>query len=366
MSGSTCSANAQFVMNPVSEQSVNSFSQCSIGNICSLLGRGLDTSCVETPGGRTTLSERQCGNGIKEPGEECDAGPNGSQCCSTECKLTSGSVCDPSTQGCCTDQCQFQSSGFVCRASKDPQCDTEETCSGTSADCPVDATKSDGDSCGSNGLTCASGICTSRNQQCQEQGASLNLQEACPANADNSCSVSCRDPTRANSCIILQQNFIDGTSCGYGGRCQGGNCKSGSWQDTFNGWYRDNLRISIPVTIVVGILILAILYGIGRCIFCRNSGKKMAPATYGGSGRNRRSNNQMSYIGPPPPPPQRNSQFNNYAPPPSQPPYTGGAGYQHDYSNGYSNNQSQSHYVDPSAWNGAPPPPPPRRNGGYV
>lgn len=364
MSASTCSSNSQFIMNPVSEQSTDSFSQCTIGNICSMLGRGLDTTCVEVPGGRTTLSEQQCGNGIKEPGEECDAGPNGSQCCSTECTLTSGSVCDPSTQGCCTDQCQLQSSGFVCRASQDPRCDQAETCSGTTADCPADETESDGTSCGSDDLSCASGICTSRDLQCQQQstGTSLNLQEACPANADNSCSVSCKDPRSSNSCVILQQSFVDGTSCGYGGRCEGGDCKSGSWQDTFAALYKDNLRISIPVTIVVSLLILAVLYGIGRCIFCRGGRGKAASKP----SRNRRSNpSQMSYQNgnvPPPPPPQRNSQYNNYAPPQNS---YGNGGYPNGgYANGGYSNQ-QDHFVDPSQWNGAPQPPP-RRHEGYV
>ncbi len=35
--------------------------------------------------------------------------------------------------------------------------------------------------------------------------------------------------------------------------------------DSFQSWYTHNLQISIPVTIVVGIVVLLILWGITRC-----------------------------------------------------------------------------------------------------
>ncbi len=38
-----------------------------------------------------------------------------------------------------------------------------------------------GTSCGSNGLKCASGVCTSRDAQCASSGSSLGLNRACPA-----------------------------------------------------------------------------------------------------------------------------------------------------------------------------------------
>ncbi len=231
LSTSSCNAGGDFIMNPVSSQSAGTFSPCTIGNVCSLIGRGLGGQCIVQPGQRTTLSNQQCGNGILEPGEECDAGPNGSQCCTSQCKLTSGSRCDPQASACCTDQCQFASNTTVCRPSVDSRCDQAETCTGTSADCPADVTTSDGTGCG-NGLSCASGICTSKDQQCQQAGASLGLSQACPQNS-GSCSVTCLSPGSSNSCVRLQQNWIDGTSCSTG-RCENGQCVAGTGIDQFS------------------------------------------------------------------------------------------------------------------------------------
>lgn len=336
-SSSNCNSNAAYIMSPYSASSTQQFSPCSIGNICSMLGQGLDTSCVVDPAQsqRETLSIQQCGNGILEPGEECDAGPQGSRCCTSNCRLTSGSVCDPEGTACCTDQCQFAPTTTVCRPAVDDRCDTAETCSGDSSECPADQRKDNGASCG-NGLQCAAGHCTSRDLQCQQQSqADFNFTRACSVSADNSCSVSCADPTQPNSCAILQQNFIDGTECGYGGFCQGGDCKSGSWQDTFNSWYRNNLRISIPVTIVIGILILAILYGLLRCLclplFARATGRKVP----GAAGPVMRSGRRGK--------PMRNSQMQSVPPPPSR--YSGPQGYY------------------PQQQNDGPVPPPPAQRG---
>lgn len=85
----------------------------------------------------------------------------------------------------------------------------------------------------------------------------------------SSCSVTCADPrTNGGSCIILDsQNFVSGTPCGYGGRCRNGACQSGPWQDVVSSWYTNNLRISIPVTVVGGIIVLLLLYGLARCLW---------------------------------------------------------------------------------------------------
>ena len=336
-SSGQCSANGDYIMNPVSSASAGTFSQCTVGNVCTLLGRGLGSGCIVPPGQRTTLSNQQCGNGILEPGEECDAGPNGSSCCTTECRLTQGSLCDPLASACCTNSCQFASNSTVCRPAVDDRCDTAETCSGASADCPADEHKSDGDSCGSGGLTCASGRCTSRDLQCQQQGTSLGLTRACPTSTSSGCSIACINPNGfGNSCLVLQQNWVDGTECASG-RCQNGQCVGGNWQDTFKNWYRSNLQISIPVTIVVALIVFVILGCIFRCCF-RRKGKKVAPSsawTGRNSGRRStvpgaRSSRQMQqpqYAPPsvPPPPPAAvayptyQGQGDRRAPPPVPP-----------------------------------------------
>ena len=49
------------------------------------------------------------------------------------------------------------------------------------------------------------------------------------------------------------------TNPGYGGHCYNQTCQAGSWQDTAGAWYRSNLQISIPVTIVAALLVSKLL-----------------------------------------------------------------------------------------------------------
>ncbi|KAL1940653.1 hypothetical protein VTO73DRAFT_8088 [Trametes versicolor] len=282
----SCDANSQFIMSPVAETGEMNFSPCSIGNICSLMtSANMNTTCLIDPNAPTSLTTskplitlKMCGNGIVESGEDCDPGlDSNSTCCdATTCKFKNNAVCDPDSSACCTDQCAFAPTTQVCRPSKDNQCDTAETCTGKSSACPADVITPNGQSCGS-GLACASGECTSLDQQCQLVGASMGLQKACPANDDKSCQVSCQDPTDSSRCVVLQSALIDGSPCGYGGMCYSGTCKPGSWWDTFKSWYVHNLQIAIPVTVVVGIIVLVIIWAISRCIFrsCRSKPKSV-------------------------------------------------------------------------------------------
>ncbi|KAF9004158.1 hypothetical protein BDZ89DRAFT_1080658 [Hymenopellis radicata] len=278
---STCNADSKFIMSPVSQSSENSFSQCSLGNICSVLGGdgGVNTTClIDASQARDTISLQMCGNGIVEDGEDCDPGLGvTSSCCdSSTCKFTNGAVCDPASSACCTQQCSFAPASTVCRAAKDARCDTAETCTGTSSACPADTFSPNGQSCGDGGLACASGQCTSVSQQCKTVGASMNLTQACSKSVDNSCQVTCQDPSSSSSCIQLNALLIDGSPCGYGGTCQSGSCKSGSALDTALSWYRQNLQIAIPVTIVVGLIVLAILYYILRALWRCMTGRRGA------------------------------------------------------------------------------------------
>ncbi|GAA5885598.1 hypothetical protein JCM16303_001475 [Sporobolomyces ruberrimus] len=321
LSSSTCDSDANFIMSPVSEKTTTRFSPCSIGNICTAIGSSLNTTCIVDQGASSNpriISEQSCGNGIVEDGEECDPGSADSACCdAATCRFRSGAVCDPLNSLCCTTMCQVAGSGTVCRASIDTRCDKEEVCDGSSSSCPKDEFESNGKGCG-DGLSCASGVCTSRDLQCRNAGASLDITSACPTSANTGCSITCNDPTRRSGCIILDQSFRDGTSCGYGGRCSSGECQSGNALDTAKSWYTDNLRISIPVTIVVGIIVLLIIFAIIRCCCCggrrrggaakppRNQAfsSNYAPNGYGG-GFQPPPMNQNGYCAPPPgPPPQ--------------------------------------------------------------
>ncbi|KAM5349889.1 hypothetical protein ACJ41O_006394 [Fusarium nematophilum] len=151
LSESTCDANGQYLMNPSSDRQLRDFSPCTIGAICTAIGRDLiDTSCLVSEDD-PVINDSQCGNGIVEPGEACDCGgdqcPEDSCCNPSTCQLRSGAECDPTSDGCCTDQCRVADSGQICRASTGP-CDPEETCDGTSSQCPEDVQDTESDSCG--------------------------------------------------------------------------------------------------------------------------------------------------------------------------------------------------------------------------
>ena len=80
----------------------------------------------------------------------------------------------------------------------------------------------------------------------------MNLQAACPSQNQQTCKVSCQDPTTPNQCVMLDTLLIDGSPCGpltlficvvpspeanciftgYGGSCLNGTCQSGSILDT--------------------------------------------------------------------------------------------------------------------------------------
>lgn len=274
---STCTnSSSSFIMNPITNSREAMFSPCTVGNICSLMKTSVtgavNTTCLldpaaPPPANSKLLTLNMCGNGIVEEGEDCDPGPGvTSSCCdSSTCKFTSGAVCDPKSSACCTDSCSFAPSSQVCRPSIDPTCDTAEMCTGSSSDCPANVFAPNGMSCG-NGLQCASGQCTSLNLQCQTVGASMNLRTACPSSGDQSCQVSCQDPTQSDQCLILGSQLIDGSPCGFGGTCSSGTCQAGNLVDTAKAWFTQNLQIAIPVTVVAGIIGLMLIYLLFMCV----------------------------------------------------------------------------------------------------
>lgn len=223
LSSSTCDANQRYIMNPSTSEGVTSFSPCSIGNVCSALGgNSVESSCLTDNRGITTITGQRCGNGIVEGDEECDCGGDqcgNNNCCNpTTCRFINNAVCDDSNADCCRN-CQFASSTTVCRPSVG-ECDPSETCSGNSPYCPADKTEQDGTSCG-NGLECASGQCTSRDLQCKTVMADNGQGNNTYACDSRNCMLSCVNPKLGSgTCFGLHQNFLDGTDCGGGGRCQ--------------------------------------------------------------------------------------------------------------------------------------------------
>ncbi|KAB8246578.1 Metallo-peptidase family M12-domain-containing protein [Aspergillus flavus] len=273
LSSSTCDADTQYIMNPYSMSSQTEFSPCTVGNVCSLLGsRNMRTSCLLSDTSNVpTLTAGECGNGIVEAGEDCDCGDNcdDNSCCDgSTCRFRDNAVCDDSTGPCCTN-CQFASSGTVCRESTGT-CDIQETCTGNSSACPTDRYAPDGQTCGnSSGLFCASGQCTNRDMQCQQL---LNTNSTGVSSCNNdSCTLSCSvDWYGSGVCMGMNRQVQDGTPCSDG-LCRGGRCRSesennGSWVDRHR-----SLIIGLSAGIG-GALVLAVLLGIIICCCCR--GKK--------------------------------------------------------------------------------------------
>src|SRR5437867_677553 len=83
-----------------------------------------------------------CGNGIVDPGEQCDGGP------------------------CCSASCTFLPATTVCRAAAG-DCDLAETCTGVSNACPADASKAAGTTCTDDGNPCTLDQCDGTRVTCQ-------------------------------------------------------------------------------------------------------------------------------------------------------------------------------------------------------
>ncbi|KAG6016733.1 hypothetical protein E4U43_003211 [Claviceps pusilla] len=299
LSRSQCDAGGRYIMNPSTAKGITSFSPCSIGNICSgFRSNMIKSNCLrDNKNVQTDVDIGSiCGNGIVESGEECDcggeAGCKDNPCCDAKtCRFAATAVCDPSNEDCCTPQCRFAASGTVCRPSTG-ECDVPESCPGDKAACPADTHKKDGDACGRDGLQCASGQCTSRDLQCQHMANSLtgrNNTKACP---DTDCMLACTSPDLLlNQCISYNQFFVDGTSCGAGGRCANGFCEGSSTTREIGQWIDSHKTVFIPIVVVVGVLVLVALVScisssIRRGLRARRVQKsqQQIPSMSGGSG----------------------------------------------------------------------------------
>ncbi|KHN94112.1 ADAM 8 precursor [Metarhizium album ARSEF 1941] len=296
LSGSACDANGRYIMNPAASTSMTEFSPCTIATICTAMQRNLiRTSCLSDNENVRTISSGVCGNGVVEPGEECDCGGEAgcgasSRCCNpATCQLVNGAACDPSNDGCCTSQCQVSSSGSVCRASTGP-CDPEESCNGSSASCPTDVRLPDGQSCGdgNNGTTCASGQCTSRSMQCSLVLFNSTGRSASASACDfNSCQMNC-SPTGSGSnsdsqsCRVTGADFLDGTPCGGAGTaslCYGGTCRaaeSGGGGGGASEWINRNRSAFIAIVVIGGVaVVLAAWCGVA-CVRRRRTRSRRA------------------------------------------------------------------------------------------
>jgi hypothetical protein len=131
-----------------------------------------------------------CGNGIIDPGEECDSGlPFGSLCCTSDCKLREGCECEDRNGRCCKD-CKISPLGKVCReVSKninERECDVEDVCDGVSYECK-NIYRKDESLCGKG--VCMKGVCQSRELMCERVGKRYS--DACEGS--RGCNLMCSD-----------------------------------------------------------------------------------------------------------------------------------------------------------------------------
>ncbi|KAJ9078556.1 hypothetical protein DSO57_1005695 [Entomophthora muscae] len=211
-----CDCKQQFLMHP-SYSNAASFSPCTINTLCN---HAPHASCLVSSDLSFKPTDQKCGNGIVEGTEQCDS--QRSRCCDPmTCQFINNAQCDDANESCCQD-CQIMPAGSVCRPTQG-QCDKEETCTGTSSKCPEDQFMPNGMACGSagEGLSCASGYCTSPDHQCQavSQFRNVTFHKDC---YPSSCKLACSGGD--GQCALMSPMKVDGTLCGYKSYCQAGIC----------------------------------------------------------------------------------------------------------------------------------------------
>ncbi|XP_014666722.1 PREDICTED: uncharacterized protein LOC106808494 [Priapulus caudatus] len=148
------------------------FSSCSRSDYQRFLQTGAGSCLLNRP--RTIVEAGRdhgtCGNGILEPGEQCDCGANQLECEKKDpccdvytCKLLPEAQC--STGPCC-HQCKLKPRGSACREARS-ECDIEEQCDGAAGRCPMDLYVQDGQPCNLGRNYCHRGLCPSLTAQCR-------------------------------------------------------------------------------------------------------------------------------------------------------------------------------------------------------
>ncbi|XP_010119130.1 PREDICTED: disintegrin and metalloproteinase domain-containing protein 32-like, partial [Chlamydotis macqueenii] len=146
------------------------FSNCSIKDFEDYLKRDRGACLFDRPRLSGTAYQRAavCGNGVVEPGEQCDCGAVQEclqdKCCSKTCQFKPGVKC---ASGLCCKKCQFKRRYSPCRPPADAQCDLAEFCNGSSASCPPDLYVQDGHGCEHGTGYCYKGRCQSPDLHCQ-------------------------------------------------------------------------------------------------------------------------------------------------------------------------------------------------------
>lgn len=124
------------------------FSNCSVATYAAVLQSGRLACLADAPDFTKVLLPTRCGDGVLDPGEDCDCGGEGEDCqedpcCNPDCTFKGDVLC---TSGPCCLQCKYIVTGRLCRG-KAAECDLPEYCSGESEWCPEDVYMQDGTPC---------------------------------------------------------------------------------------------------------------------------------------------------------------------------------------------------------------------------
>src|SRR5947208_2723016 len=157
-----------------------------------------------------------CGNGVIDPGEDCDDGNqvNG-DCCSSNCKFEPATtLCRPAAGPCdgTDDDCPadgLKAAGTECRAASGV-CDAAETCTGTDAACPNDVKKT-GD------------VCRPATDLCDAEERCDGSHDDCPADAFKSASTECR--AAAGACDAAETCTGSSVACPADAKKTGDVCR---------------------------------------------------------------------------------------------------------------------------------------------
>lgn len=226
-----CDCNDNFIMSPTTSAKSHEFGQCSRQQACktiALLGTCLTVS-TSNPS-----SIGVCGNGVVDPGEDCDCGSpemcKFDPCCTSECRFREGAECSDSNGECCR-KCKIIPASYrvQCRNADSP-CKSRSMCNGRSSQCPSPQLKPDGKACSDNRLAsitgfefCSFGKCTSRDEECRVHDSKRFSQGACEG--DSHCKLHCKSgDTR---CVNTGTWAPNGAPCFYVIRSISGKCASG-------------------------------------------------------------------------------------------------------------------------------------------
>ena len=169
----------------------------------------------------------RCGDGRKQPGEQCDPGVGTTDpCCTATCQLAPGCEC-AYTEPCCSSGVLSDSSR-VCRPARGI-CDLADTCDGVTPDCPRDYYYSPGTPClvtdcagDTSTGQCLRGACISGQAECRAPSSCLySTWLQCPT---TDCSrVWCSAPP--STCNVSWMIAApEGLACGAGSQCSAAAC----------------------------------------------------------------------------------------------------------------------------------------------